>query len=931
VLDCNDGKTCTEDACDAVSGCSNALKAQSCLIGGECFAEGVQNVSNGCQGCVSATSTNAWTNLPDLTSCGLAGQVCMGALCQLPGETCQTATTIQAGTLLGQTLAGYVNNGTTGGTCSGASGPDRIYAISVPGGLRLSASILSAEAQFDPSISLVAWPAANCDANPRVCLDSDDSGITTDPNTVSWANGDTVAKTVFIFADTFTNAKPGGAFTLTTSLTPVPAGDICEGAQVLTLPAALKDQTTVGFGDDYSGGTGCGRTFSPGLDRVYAVSLPAGQRLTAIATPTGTAWDLAISVVAGPASTCSASPLVCLAGTDLAGSGKAETSWFTNTTGAAMSVFVVVDGASATASGTFDLSVSADAPPPALNPGETCQTAPALTVGQAKSGTLAGTSGNYANSETCQGQLGPDAVYSVLVPKGKRLSVTVTPTYAWDPSLALVLGPASNCDASPRVCLASKDAKSKGYAETATYDNKSGADETVFVVVDSPIATGSWLASSTFDITASVEEIPAVPFQPGDTCQLATVLTAGTLVSGTTAGLTGNYADSVSCKGAGGIDAVYLLEAPPGKRLTVKLTPTTDWDPSISLIEWPPSSCDASPRVCAASLDGSINFEPETLVYHNTSEFPDYMYIVIDTNYANETGSFTLMPEITTILEGDLCQNAPTITLPSTVTGATTAGYANDYNGGTNCADPSSSSTGPDRVFSVSVPAGKRLTAKVTPTGTSWDPTVSLVAGPASNCSASPLVCLAGANLAGKGLPETVKYTNSSGAAVVVLVVVDGATVTDSWTFDLQVSVDTPPPTLNPTEFCTTAPALTAGQEIAGTTAGMDASFGSGINCEGTAGRDGAYSISVPKGKQLSVTVTPTSTWDPSISLVKGPAANCNNNPRSCLESADDFGSRESETVTYTNASAGAETIFVIIDANKTNASGPFTLTASLL
>jgi hypothetical protein len=87
----------------------------------------------------------------------------------------------------------------------------------------------------------------------------------------------------------------------------------------------------------------------------------------------------------------------------------------------------------------------------------------------------------------------------------------------------------------------------------------------------------------------------------------------------------------------------------------------------------------------------------------------------------------------------------------------------------------------------------------------------------------------------------------------------------------------------------------------------------------------------VTKGKRLQVTVTPTTAWDVSVSLVLGPAVNCADSPRTCLVGADDEEDGGSERVTYTNKSGVPETVFVIVDAYKAGVTGPFTLLAEIL
>src|SRR5690606_30059825 len=110
-----------------------------------------------------------------------------------------------------------------------------------------------------------------------------------------------------------------------------------------------------------------------GNDRVYAVTVPAGERLVATVTPQA-GYDATINLVGGPAAMCTASPLVCLRSADLGASGGAETVTYDNNSAASAEIFLIVDGYAASSAGTFTLDVTVAEIPPAP-PGDTCQLA----------------------------------------------------------------------------------------------------------------------------------------------------------------------------------------------------------------------------------------------------------------------------------------------------------------------------------------------------------------------------------------------------------------------------------------------------------------------------------------------------------------------------------------------------------------------------
>ncbi len=140
-------------------------------------------------------------------------------------------------------------------------------------------------------------------------------------------------------------------------------------------------------------------------------------------------------------------------------------------------------------------------PPPA---GDTCQTATALAAGASLTNqSLAGFHNNY-NASDCFGYdlPGPDQVYSFTVPGTgtTQLEIDLNPDDATlDGAIYFIAAPASNCDASPLVCLAMADDGVAGDPESAVYVNTTGADQAIFVVIDSYDEAGG-----TYDLSATL-------------------------------------------------------------------------------------------------------------------------------------------------------------------------------------------------------------------------------------------------------------------------------------------------------------------------------------------------------------------------------------------------------------------------------------------
>ena len=123
------------------------------------------------------------------------------------------------------------------------------------------------------------------------------------------------------------------------------AGEACAAPQAITLVggAASISATTAGYTNDHQPG-GCAGVNSAGPDRVHAISVPAGQRLTASVVPTAGTYDPGIFVIAAPAANCDTDPPVCLASNDAGGDGATDAITYNNTTAAAVDAFIIIDG-----------------------------------------------------------------------------------------------------------------------------------------------------------------------------------------------------------------------------------------------------------------------------------------------------------------------------------------------------------------------------------------------------------------------------------------------------------------------------------------------------------------------------------------------------------------------------------------------------------
>ena len=272
-------------------------------------------------------------------------------------------------------------------------------------------------------------------------------------------------------------------------------------------------------------------------------------------------------------------------------------------------------------------------------------------------------------------------------------------------------------------------------------------------------------------------------------------------------------------------------------------------------------------------------------------------------------------PDAPPVLAGDLCSNAEPIVLTggTATISATTAPYTNNYAPGV-CAGVNSG--GPDRVHSITVPAGQRLTASVVPTSGTFDPGIFVIGGPAAQCDAATISCLAANDNGGDGETDRVVYNNTSAAAVDVFIMIDGfRAVGNAYTLNVQLGAIPPPP---PGDVCATASqiALTAGQAtVSGTTVDFNNDYDPGPACTEyfTDGPDAVHAVTVPAAGTLTVTLTPAATYDAGVYLLAGPAAACTATP-TCLDGADLAFGGEPETVTYTNSGGSAVEVMIVVD-----------------
>ncbi len=698
------------------------------------------------------------------------------------------------------------------------------------------------------------------------------------------------------------------------------AGETCDTA--ITIPAnGIYDGNTMGAASDFAFrdvGNCQGTSSSSGLgapDHVFQVTIPSNNRLsvelnTADGGPTGGTWDSILNLIPGPLANCGTRApdggtegIVCLAGAD---NGNPERVTYVNTATTPLDTFILVKGWS-TGFGLYRLTTTTSPP----SAGDLCSNAIALVSGMTLTGENFGSSFNdYGAGTNCGSpSSGADRLYSIDVPAGQRLRVTVTPS-GLDTSLSLLDG-LTSCDS--QTCVANGGTGGTSVAEIAYYTNTTGATRTLYVKVDS----GS-TSSGTYSISAVVDTAPVM----GDTCVTPTPLVAGmTLMNETTEPYNPDYSGTgTGCTSASnGPDKVYSIVVPSGDRLTTTVTPATGFDTSISIVAGPAADCTA--RICAATGTNGGAGAADTAVYFNGSAQPVTVFVIVDSTsvFGN---SFSISATLTTPAAGEACTNP--IVLDGTTGTAVTGGFtyaetlsnaSNEYAGTVpGCA--SGSFSGGDKVYALDTPAGQR-TILIAEPDAGASVSLSLLANAAA-CNAVPRQCINGFD---QSTVEQIATYNFTTGVERSLVIVDSAS-TSQGHVQLTALVDTPPAG----EVCANAgaPITTAGT-VSGTTIGYFNDYGSSSNnqtgCVGGIGPDRVHAIEVPSLTRMTAVVQPDAGYNVAVDLIAG-QADCIGR-RICASSANASSTNGvAETVTFKNTAAALTTVLLSVDSVSTAATG---------
>ena len=663
--------------------------------------------------------------------------------------------------------------------------------------------------------------------------------------------------------------------------------------------------STVGAASNHEfvNGAGC-RRIGPGTpDNAYAITVPPLRAIAVTLTPQN--WDAVINLVSDP-SLCGVpgNPgRTCLASAD----DPERVTWF-NASSSPTTVFLVIGGFSAGGRGGFTLSVD-------FVEGERCEAPIVFDAGVAL--VNQGLSG-FANDYTTPGSscasrvFGPDRVYQTTVPAQSALSVQVAPINA-DTNISFAVN-APTCAA--RQCTGTPaDTTGIGAIDRGSFLNTASVPVDVWIVVDS----SSQGSNASFTLTSAVGPLPP----PGDTCGTATVIGPNqVLPNESLAGMLDTASVGQGCDFRPGPDRVYAVDVPAFSTQFATVTPTSPgFDPTLSVAD-ALTSCSANQCVAAASPGPG----GRTVAFTNQSVVTRRYYLIVDAFVANGAPtSFSLSTSNGVVFDGgsdagfDAGVSFPdagpldgggaplgeTCAAPEPLVLA--APVLVPLGVSTNDTTPLSGSCnfgpGGDRMFSVTIPSGQRLTVTASPQAP-FDLTLS--SAPGTGACAMGL-CTQSVQNTGIGGTETIIVDNPLAAATTVVIIIDSLTPMSG---QVGLFATLAPFVGQPGDTCQAPIPVMAPQTLVGlTTQGLTRDYVlSGGACRGPMGPEAVFSLTVGPGQTLSVTVN--SMADAVVNVLSGPAATCG--LQGCLAGADATATG-TETVTWVNATGTAQTVFVAV------------------
>jgi len=776
----------------------------------------------------------------------------------------------------------------------GGQGGDTFYTLNLTSRAAVTATVAAqgSSSRYE-DVSIVADCTAAASSTSLVCADHAGSATVTQVLN---------AGTYLVVADN--NSGSDGPYTLTVSVTDAPlapSNDSCASGTIpeLTVGSPVTGDTSQAA-NDFSSALSCFKAVgSTGLDVVYAFTPPGDDSYDITVTP-----QSGFDVVAYMLDSCADGQATsCVGGADNGASGTPER-LRASLTAAHGPYYIVVDGYSATAKGTFTIDVEPTPPPPA---NDSCGgNIPALAIGNPVTGDTTDAADDFSSTSSCFSSYGsgaPDLVYAFTPLSDGPYDITVTPQSGYN-TVLYVLGSTCSGGAASACVGGSNSGSSTGSADKLRV-NLTAADGPYYVVVDGSSST----QKGTF--TLDVEPTPA-----GDICSAPLPLTDSGNGDFTATGDNTSYANdfSATCGGSGN-DIFYALHLDADASVVATVTPNASgstFEPVVSVLE----VCSATNSLkCNDSGSGGA---AASVTMRSLAGPGDYV-IAVD-GYASTHGGFDLTVHVDAPLAapaGDQCASPIALSATPLAVGAdvtvtgSTADTANDLDD-TSCYD----TTGGDVFYQLDLAAESKVAITA-----STSSSVYMNATLLSACGTAGLACKDGY--------KTATVTQNDLQAGTYFIAVDGDSG-DEGNYQLHVTVSAPvlPPT---NDTCATAvdltgaPNWTVSGDTTDATNDYTTSSSSSAGCTGysNTGPDLAYSFTPAAGGSYTFKLTPSSGDLALYVLDTCPTGQVS----SCLGGSDRASSGGAESVTLTLTANTPYLVFV--DGYSASSAGTFTLSVT--
>lgn len=431
---------------------------------------------------------------------------------------------------------------------------------------------------------------------------------------------------------------------------------------------------------------------------------------------------------------------------------------------------------------------------------------------------------------------------------------------------------------------------------------------TYYLVADEIAEEPDFAAGGDYSITVS-----SYAEAPNARCTSASLWTAGTVESATTAG--GGTSDrSCNTFTANGPEVFYRYTLPANTRAVLTATPmgAPAWRPYLRVRD------DCASSTCVSAGPSPSNGSAAVVVLNNYSATTRAYIVSVGALDLASGGAFSLTDSLSSIAPlapRAQCSTAPTVGPLSVLENETTVGTV-DTRTTFNC-QSAGGSGGTLAYYRMSVPPGRTASVTVTPE-LSFDVALRLFVG------CAPSTCATYRSSLGAGGIEQASYRNTSGTDQDLVIAVGGSSTGSTGRFDLEARLLPAAPTnllcSTPRPLTEASPAIAQNQADA-TTPNTAAA------CEPTAsGNVLHYTINVAANRTAVIRAIPyTSSADPVLRVLDACGV------ASCVASANAGFGGSAEEVAVTNSAAAARDYIVTLGSRSPTAAGVFDLRARII